>query len=137
MLTVTKRQRDEYTSRRAIQDAGWRIGQEDKVAFNSGSETVRHATCKLLVGHYLKHEKGYRIDSEVEHEDRGEIDIAAYALEGAPIAVECETSPTEEVIKDKLERYVYGTIFRECHVVNVTEMPDNIMEAYEWVSNQL
>jgi RecB family endonuclease NucS len=134
---MTKRKRDEYRARRDIQDAGWRIEQQDKVAWNSGSETARHMVCKTLAGHYLKHEQGYRIVSEVEHSDRGEIDIVAYSLDGAPIAIECETSPTDEVVQDKVDRYVHGTIFRDVFVINVSEMPENIMDAYSWVSEQL
>jgi len=135
---MTKREHEESTHRRELQDAGWHVIKRDSVAFNSGSETAQHAVCKMLVAHYLKHEQGYRIDSEVEHEDRGEIDIVAYGVSDEPaFAVECETSPTEDVIKDKVERYVYNTPMRDVFVLNVTEMPSEIMEAYAWVSDNL
>jgi len=133
-----KRRYDEFKHRRELQDSGWKVTQRDAVAFNSGSETARHAVCKMLVAHYLKHEQGFRVDSEVEHKDRGEIDIVAYGSSGEPaFAVECEHSPTEDVVQDKLERYVENTPFRECFVLNVGEMPSEIMEAYSWVGEQL
>lgn len=132
-----KRQWDEYSHRRELQSAGWKVDRTDKIEFNSGSETVRHACCKTLVAMYLKKEKGLRVDSEVMHSERGEIDIIGYSGEGAAIAVECETSPTDDVVSDKLSRYVENTPFRECWVINVTEMPENIMDAYEWVGGQL
>jgi len=135
---MTKREYEEATHRRELQDCGWDVRKRDSVAFNSGSETARHAVCKMLVAHYLKQEQGYRIDSEVEHNDRGEIDIVAYGLEDEPaFAVECETSPTEDVIEDKIERYVYNTPMRDVFVLNVTEMPSDIMDAYAWVESEL
>lgn len=134
---MSKRTKDEFRQRKEIQAAGWEINQTDKVAFNSGSETARHMVCKTLVAHYLKHERGYRVDSEVEHPERGEVDIVGYGSSGQPIAVECETAPTQAVIEDKLDRYVGGTVFRECFVLDVNEMPENIMDAYTWVADNL
>lgn len=132
-----KRAWDEYSHRRELQSAGWKVDQADKIEFNSGSETVRHAVCKTVAAMYLKQEKGLRVDSEVEHSERGEIDVIGYSGEGAAIAVECETSPTDDVVGDKLERYVEGTPFRDMFLLNVTEMPENIMDAYEWVGDNL
>jgi len=63
-----KRTRDEYRSRRAIQDAGWKLDKTDKVEFNDGSETLRHAECKLRVAWFLR-QQGYRVDSEIEGPD--------------------------------------------------------------------
>ena len=132
-----KRTWDEYSHRRELQSANWRVEKTDKVEFNEGSETVRHEVCKMLVASYLKREKGLRVDSEVKHPERGEIDVIGYSGEGPAIAVECETSPKEGVVSDKLERYVDGTPFRDMFLVNVGEMPENIMDAYEWVGEQL
>jgi hypothetical protein len=136
ILTMTKRQQSELSQRRELQSAGWDVNQKDSVAFNSGSETQRHAFCKLAVAWVLK-ERGYRIDSEVTM-DNGEVDILAYGREdGDIIAVECETSPTKEVVRDKIDRYVSGQPVRECFVLTVNDMPNTIQEAVEWARGEL
>jgi len=132
-----KRTRQEYDWRKELSKHGWNVHKRDGIAWNSGSETLRHFVCKAIVAHYLKHEKGLRVDSEVAHAERGEIDVIAYGGDGNPIAVECETSPTEEIVSDKLSRYYDGTPFREVFVLNVNNMPLDIMDAYEWVHEQL
>lgn len=133
---MSKRQHIERQHRRELQDAGFRVDKPDYVAFNSGSETFKHAQCKFVAAWSL-HEQGYRVASEVEMPD-GEIDVLGYATEDKDcIAVECETSPTEEVIKDKLDRYVYNQPVRDMFLMNVNEMPLNGLEATEWVRDQL
>lgn len=131
---MTKRAYDEWYPRRKLNESGWDVSKPDSVKFNSGSETCRHAVAKMIAAYYLKQE-GYRISSEVRHPDRGEIDILAYSPERV-IAVELETSPTEDVIRDKVDRYVHGPI-QDCFVLNVGQMPENILDALEWVDNQL
>jgi len=134
---MTKNKRNEYTARKHLQIAGWNTTKATR--YNSGSETVAHTICKTLVGHYLHHEHGYNVSFEVVHDDRGEIDVLAWGVPSRinPLAVEVETSPTVETVKDKLERYVDGTPIKECYVLNVNDMPSEIMEAYEWVASQL
>jgi len=133
---MTKREREEYVARREIQDSGWKLDKTDKIEFNSGSETVKHVVGKALVAKVLK-ERGYRVDSEVEKDGVGEIDIVAYGKEQDTFAVELETSPTDEVVQDKLERYYHGEIFREVFVLNLNEMPVNMLKAKDWVSQQI
>jgi len=130
-----KRQYDEFSQRRELQNCGWDVRQKDSIAFNSGSETVKHAVCKMLVGFVLR-EQGYRVDSEVSKDGVGDIDVVGYGNK-PPIAVECETSPTEEVIDDKLDRYYHNEPFRECFVLNVSEIPVDMLDAYGWVKEQL
>lgn len=133
---TTKRTHDEFKSRREIQDSGWKLEQTDKVEFNSGSETVKHVVGKSLVAKVLK-DRGYRIDSEVEKDGVGEIDIVAYGKDNDAFGVELETSPTEEVVSDKIERYCYGEIWRDVFVLNLNEMPVDMLEAKSWIENQL
>jgi len=132
-----KREYAEFSHRRELQDAGWKLRQRDAVAFNSGSETVKHCVCKMLVAKALK-ERGYRVDTEVVKDNVGEIDIVAYGVSDEPaFGVEVETSPTEDVISDKLSRYHDGEPYRDVFVINVSEMPVDMLEAYNWVQDQL
>lgn len=127
----------EWEDRQALQQAGWDITKPDSVQFNSGSETTSHRVCKLLAAGALKDRK-YRIGSEVAHPDRGEIDVVGYGHpERRPVAVECETNPTDGVIEDKLDRYYRGTPFREVFVLAVDAMPAEIAAADEWVRAEL
>jgi len=126
---------NEYNDRKNLQYHGWDVNKASR--YNSGSETVRHSVCKTLVGHYAVQEMGGRVSFEVPHPDRGEIDVLIYGLDGAPIAVECETSPAPDVVESKLSRYVDGTPMRECYVLTVDNMPENITDAYEWIGEQI
>lgn len=132
---MTKRDYDEYSHRRELQDCNFKLQKRDAVAFNSGSETLKHAVAKLISAWYLK-KKGYRVDTEVEMPN-GEIDVVGYAKEGAAIAVECETSPTEDIISDKLERYVHGQPIRECFIINVSEMPTDMLDALGYIQEEI
>lgn len=132
---MTKAQADENRTRWLLRHNGWEIQKRDAVEFNHGSETLRHATAKLLAAWCLR-QKAYRVDTEVSHYSRGAIDVLGYA--GTRIvAVELETSPTEEIIEDKLNRYVSGTPINEMFLINISEMPENILDAYEWIEDQL
>jgi hypothetical protein len=132
-----KREYREYEHRRELEAAGWKVRQRDAVAFNSGSETVRHAVCKMLVCYKLK-ERGFRVDTEVGKEQAGEIDIVAYGVSDEPaFAVEVETNPTKDVVSDKIARYHDNEPFRDVFILNVSEMPKNILNALAWVEEQL
>ncbi|MDL0127041.1 hypothetical protein [Halobacterium salinarum] len=133
---MTKRARIEYDGRQALQDAGWQLRKRDAVAFNGGSETDAHLLAKTLVAAVLR-DQGYRIDTEVEKDDVGEIDVVAYGGEGPPFAVEVETNPTQEVISDKLSRYYEGEPYRDVFVIDPSEMPDSISGAREFVEGEL
>lgn len=119
---------------RELQSAGWDARKETSISFNSGSETLAHAQCKFLTG-WCYHERGFRVNSEVEM-DKGEVDILAYNAEES-IVVECETSPTDDVVSDKINRYVFDQPPRECFILNVNEMPLHALEGLGWVKDQL
>lgn len=126
----------EFSQRRELQSAGWRVEQSDKIEFNHGSETAKHIQTKVAAAIVLQ-EKGYRIDSEVEM-GSGTVDLLGYGREdGDVIVVEAETSPTEEVIEDKIERYIYNEPPRECYVLNTNDIPTDFIQSIEWVREQL
>lgn len=133
---MNKKTHAEYGGRKDLQDAGWQIQKRDAVAFNGGSETDAHLVAKTLVAKVLR-ERGYRIDTEVEKDGVGEIDVVAYGGEGPPFAVEVETNPTREVVDDKLSRYYRNEPFRDVFIIDPTEMPDSISGAREWVEGEL
>ena len=119
---------------------GWDIDREDHIKFNAGGagETAKHLHAKLACARVLK-KNGYRTGSEVKHAERGEIDVCAVPTreDQKPFAVELETSPTQDVIDDKLERYYDGTPFTECWVINVSELPLNILEMEQQIATEL
>lgn len=119
---------------------GWECDWADSVKFNAGGagETAKHLHAKLATARVLK-KNDYRISTEVEHAERGEIDVIAIPKndDQKPFAVELETSPTEEVVNDKLERYYEGTPFAECWVLTVNEMPMDIMEMEQHIATEL
>jgi len=125
----------EFHHRKTLRDAGWDVPQRDAVAFNSGSESARHFFAKCAVAHHLKQE-GYRIASEVDG-PTGEIDIVGYGTEDEPIVVEVETDVSDDVTRDKLERYVFGQPFRDMFLLDVDEMPTEMDEALAWIDEQL
>lgn len=131
---MNKRRKDIFNHTRELKRNGWTFDKSNR--YNSGSETVAHTVCKTLAGHYLAHEHGYQVGFEVTHEDRGEIDVVAIN-EDEIICVECETSPTEDVVDDKLSRYVDGTLIRDMFLLNVNDMPHEWMAAYEWIDSQI
>lgn len=135
---MTKRQHTYHEWVSSLRMAGWVVDRVDGIKFNSGSETAKHlhaktATCRLLKNY------GYRIDTEVEHPERGEIDVVAIPAEDGqkPFAVELETSPTDDVIASKLERYHDGTPFVECYVINVGELSMDILEMESQIQFEL
>lgn len=125
----------EFEHRKILKDAGWEISQRDAVAFNSGSETFEHFMAKAALAWSLK-QQGYRIGSEVAKDSAGEVDVAAYGLDDPPVAVECERSMTEDVMADKLARYVDGEPFRDMLPVDVDSMPD-VEVLREWADEQI
>jgi len=46
-------------------------------------------------------------------------------------------SPTEDVVSEKVEKYVHGRPPRDMFLLNVNEMPENILDAYGWVKDEL
>ncbi len=117
---------------------GWNADKTDSIKFNSGSETSKHIHSKTATAHVLRL-NGYRVSTEVVHPERGEIDVCAIPKsdDQKPFAVELETSPTQDVIDDKLNRYYSGTPFTECYVINVSELPLNIHDMRDAIATEL
>jgi hypothetical protein len=125
----------DYKREQWLSAHGWDV--ETKIQSNAGSETVRHFVCKALVVYYLR-QQGLRVTTEAAHGDRGTVDVLCHGPEdGAPYAVEVETSPKEETIREKHDKYIQNSPLREMFVLNVSEMPENILDAYAWVETQL
>lgn len=132
-MTLGPNQISEY---RELKDWSVEVSKTNSIEFNSGSETGKHVIAKALVGH-IGVINGYRVSSEVECSN-GEIDVVLWGVDDRlSLAVECETSPTEETIQSKLERYVKETPLDEIVVINVTEMPDNYHDALGYVADEL
>jgi len=135
---TTKREKVYYDWLQSLSQAGWNADKTDSIKFNSGSETHLHIHAKTCVCQTLK-DHGYRVDTEVEHPERGEIDVVAIPTQDdqKPFVVELEHSPTKEVVKDKLSRYHDGTPFVECYVINLNRVPMEIVELKEHIRSEL
>lgn len=134
---MTKRTRLEYDGRVALQNAGWDITKTDSVAFNDGSETNRHFVAKAQVAFYLK-ANGWRIDSEVEHKERGDVaDIVAYGREDPPFVVEVESGITDDVREKKLQQFYRGEPFCEVFLLEVHDLPEDRAQQLTWIHQQL
>jgi len=129
-----KRKWNDWNTRKELSREGWEVAKQDSIKFNSGSETLAHADLKLVVSWYLK-QQGYRIDTEVEMSN-GEVDVLAWTAEDI-IVVECESSPTQSVVSDKIARYVENEPPRECWVLNVNDAPQELHNRYKWVAEEL
>jgi len=118
--------------------AGWDVQKQDAIKFNSGSETARHQHAKLATARVLKHNQ-FRIDTEITHPSRGEIDCVAIPTQSdqKPFAVELEHSPTPDIVEDKLDRYYNGTPFTEVFVLNLNNAPVDCLELEEWIAEEL
>lgn len=129
--------KDNWTEYRTLHDNGWNVSKTNQVEFNGGSETVKHSVGKMLAAH-AGHNAGYRVSSEVEHAHRGEIDVLLYGNpERMTLAVEVETSPTDDVIEDKVDRYIRGTPIDDIAIVNATTLPTDMLNAYGEVKEVL
>ena len=135
---TTKREKVYYDWLQSLSQAGWNADKTDSIKFNSGSETHLHMHAKLATAALLK-ANGYRIDTEVAHPERGEVDVVAIPTQDdqKPFAVELEHSPTQEVVEDKLSRYFEGTPFTEVFVINLNRAPMEIVELKEHIRSEL
>jgi len=115
------RQQAKYSDLRTLQNAGWTIHtKRNHVVPNDGSESDAHLLFKTAALQVLT-DADYRVASEVEHDERGEVDILGYGHpEREIIAIEIERNSDSQIIADKLERYVAGTPMSECYVVDPT-----------------
>jgi len=129
-----------YEPYRALQNQGVNVHKERIPRMNAGgkSETVKHHTIKNLIAYAGARDYGYMSDIEVEV-PQGDIDCLLWGLnDRLTLACEVETAPTEETKESKLERYVkqIGPI-DDMRLINVNNVPTDMMEAADYVSNQL
>jgi len=132
-----KRRADKHKAYQLLKRNGVDLQQHNQIRFNSGSETWRHVICKAAVA-YIGQANGYWVSSEVDAK-WGEIDVLLWGHpDRMTIAVEVETSPTEAVKEDKIQRYVRKQPgIDEMYLVNVSEMPVDMMHALDYVSDSL
>jgi len=137
-MKMNKKQETYLSWRQVLDRAGWDVDKQDAIKFNSGSETARHQHAKLATARVLKHNE-YRIDTELTHPSRGEIDCVAIPTQAdqKPFAVELEHSPTRDVVEDKLERYYNGTPFTEVFVLNLNDAPLNCIDLEMHIADEL
>jgi len=134
---VTAKKKLEYSDRKMLQSAGFEVNKRDAIALSYGSETLRHLVCKTFVVQHLRG-LGYRVDSEVQMDRGGRVDVIGYGAEGRHvIGVEVETGLTDAVRESKIEQYYAGTPLSELFFLEVNDMPDDIREAYEWVCAEI
>lgn len=122
----------------SLRQAGWDVDKADSIKFNGGSETATHAHCKLAGARILR-DAGYRIDTEVVHPERGEIDLIAIPTKDSqePFGVEFETDPDTQTVRSKLARYHDGTPFVEIFVIGIEQMPTELREMRIEIKQQL
>jgi len=136
-MSLTKAQVEEY---RRLKDSGVALSKHNQIQFNEGSETSKHICAKSLTG-LLGIRNGYRVDSEVPIETRdytGETDVLLWGHpDRLTYAVECESSPTQEVKSRKVEKYVSQTAIDDILFVNVTELPTDMMDAFDTIADNL
>ena len=131
--SMNKKQLEKYND---LRRSGIELQKHNQIRGNGGSETTRHLVCKSLAFHAATQD-GWRVSSEVSV-GNGEIDLVLFKTrEERTWAVEVETSPSREVRNDKLDRYVKQTDIDDMVLINVSQMPTGIVEAYHFVRRQL
>lgn len=134
---MTKRQAEKHKAYRELHRHGLDFAKFNHIAPNSGSETFAHIVAKAAVLH-VGVNNDYWVASEVET-PHGEIDVLLYGNpERSTYAVEVESSPTQDVKQDKLNRYVRKQSgVDDMVLINITEMPSQFVEALGYVANEL
>ena len=129
--------KDQYQFYRQLKNAGVELSKHNQIKPNDGSETFAHLVAKAAVMQ-LGLANGYRVASEVEV-SHGQVDCLLWGNpERLTLAVEVETSPTEETKQDKLSRYVHQQpAIDDMILVNVTQMPMHMLEALDYVSKKI
>lgn len=136
-MSLAKAQVREY---RELRDSGVQVSKHNKIAPNPGSETAKHIALKALVAH-VGIQNGYRVDSEVPIEFNGTEVYCDTLLWGhdsrMSYAVEVEHSIVPDTITSKKEQYVDHTAINELAVLNATDYPIDIQDAYGRVAQEL
>lgn len=137
-MSLTQSQVSEY---RRLRDTGIQVEKGNNIRFNSGSETAIHCVCKMLVGR-IGIEWGYRVDSEVPivayDGAEYETDILLWGHDDrTTLCVELEHSPTQQVKREKIDRYVADTAIQDMLMVNLNDSPHDIVDCYGWLGSEL
>jgi len=128
---------ENWAEYRELQTAGWSVTKTNQIRFNGGSESEKHIAVKSLVGLAGK-EAGYRVSSEVTHQHRGEIDVLLFGCpDRLTLAVEAEHNQTDDVVADKLDRYVMGTPIDDMVVLDLDDMHPNVNHCYGYIKQVL
>ena len=131
---MNKKQLEQYND---LRREGVELQKHNQIRGNGGNETARHLVCKSLAFHAAT-QAGWRVSSEVSV-PQGEIDLVLFKDRETRVwAVEVETSPSADVRNDKLNRYVKQQDgIDDMVLINVTQMPENIVDAYHFVRRQI
>jgi hypothetical protein len=125
---------------RELRGSGVQVSKHNTIKPNAGSETAKHIALKALVAH-VGIQNGYRIDSEVVINYRGQevyCDVLLWGHDSRmSYAVEVEHSITPDTVTSKKEQYVDHTAIDELVVLNATDYPINIQDAYGRVAHEL
>jgi len=136
-MTLSKAQVTEY---RKLKDSGVAVSKHNQIRFNSGSETVIHATSKLLAG-FVGQANGYRVDSEVPIETpagAGECDVLLWGHpDRLTYAVEIEHGVAEQVKGHKVDLYVKNTEIDDLIMIEANDIPAEVLDAGGYIADQL
>jgi len=125
-----------YQEYRRLRKNDIEVQEASQIRFNSGSESLKHKIAKTIVSH-IGQEKGYHVGSEVTIAGSGEADIVLWGHpERQTYVVEVETSPTQDTMNSKKNRYIRPGI-DDMLTVNVTEMPPDYFDAQAYVREEL
>lgn len=130
--------KSQYTEYRELHNHGVQVTKENSVKFNAGgeSESPIHIVAKSLSAMVLL-ENGYRVSSEVEV-PKGEIDIVGWGNpDRLTLAVEAEQNVSDDVVRDKLDRYVGGTPIDDLVVLDLDDMHPNVNHSYGYIKQVL
>jgi len=133
---------DLYEPYRYLQDSGVDVSKERiGLRFNAAgaSESSKHVVAKALVSYVASRDYGYMTDSEVETVNGDEIDVLLWGVsDRLTYAVELETSPTEEVKKSKLNKYVHQIdAIDDMILINLNELPLELPYQVQFIREQL
>jgi hypothetical protein len=132
-----KRRADKHKAKQLLQRNQVNVQNHNQIRPNAGSETFRHLVAKTAVCH-IGINNGYWVSSEVETA-YGEVDVCLWGNpDRLTYAVEVETGNPKAVKEDKLNRYVERQPgIDDMILINVTDMPVNMLDALGYVSDQL
>jgi len=129
---------------RKLKRAGYNVNTDPTFTFNAGGsgETIQHCFGKLITA-YVGLNNGYRADCEVTRETshgttHGEIDVLLYAPDRINRAVEIETNISEDIVADKLSRYVADSpVVDELHVIETKSLGSNVFDMRDTICSEL